>query len=113
MHPVPGGDRRILWGGHCMAFERSVRSDQGATFVVGTEGGRVFKCSLDFNELQAKEFAQKMAGAAADRVELRSPIREMSFDTHSGAVEGVDCSPFQVTRCWRVGLFAGCWVWDA
>lgn len=95
LFPAPGQEQRILWGATCMAFERSIRSDQNATFVAGTEGGRLFKCSLDFNDLQAKEFQQKVAGGAADRVELRCPIRDMHFEQHAGPVQGADCSPFQ------------------
>ncbi len=35
------------------------------TFMVGTEGGRIFKCYNDVNDHNAKEFAK--VGAAAER----------------------------------------------
>ncbi|EFJ42777.1 hypothetical protein VOLCADRAFT_121494 [Volvox carteri f. nagariensis] len=35
------------------------------------------------------------AVAAGERVELRTPVREANYQTHAGAVFGLDCSPFQ------------------
>lgn len=118
--PQPGAERKFVWGGACMSFQREPRTAAGAagavgragellsprsplsgaggeaalgTFLVGSEGGKIFKCYSDVNDLSAKDFAKSLA--AGERVELRSPIRENFYTPHPGSVFGIDCSPFQ------------------
>jgi hypothetical protein len=67
-----------------------------STFVVGTEGGRIFRCYFDVNDLAAKDFQKALA--AGEKLELRCPIKEAGYLPHAGAVYGLDCSPYQVGR---------------
>lgn len=69
---VGGGERgRIVFGGTCLALQRagmgggggglggaSNAAEGSGTAVVGTEGGRAFKCLLDVSDLAAKDFAK-------------------------------------------------------
>ena len=99
--PCPGIDRKIVWGGTCMSFLKDpsrggggpAAQREGSTFMVGTEGGKLFKCYFDLNDAGVKEFVR--AQAAGEKAELRCPIRDTSFDAHAGSVYGLDCSPFQ------------------
>ncbi|GIL81731.1 hypothetical protein Vretimale_1322 [Volvox reticuliferus] len=105
LFPQPGIDRRFVWGGACMCFQREPRGastasggrgiggEAAGTFLVGTEGGKIFKCYNDANDTNTKEFSR--AVAAGERVELRTPVRDAGYAPHAGAVFGVDCSPFQ------------------
>ncbi|KAG2436250.1 hypothetical protein HXX76_006561 [Chlamydomonas incerta] len=108
MFPQPGVDRKFVWGGACMGFQREPRGtstaarekesglhggDAAGTFLVGTEGGKIFKCYNDANDINTKEFSR--AVGAGERVELRTPVREGGYQPHAGAVFGLDCSPFQ------------------
>lgn len=63
---------------------------------VGSEGGKLFKCYVDVNEMSLKEFGKKVE--AGERLELRVPIKDASYMEHAGSVFGIDCSPFQVRR---------------
>ncbi|GFR49870.1 hypothetical protein Agub_g11972, partial [Astrephomene gubernaculifera] len=67
--------------------------EAAGTFLVGTEGGRIFKCYNDTNDINVKEFSR--AVCAGEKVELRTPVREAGYSPHAGAVFGLDCSPFQ------------------
>uniref|UniRef100_A0A7R9V7G1 Uncharacterized protein n=1 Tax=Chlamydomonas euryale TaxID=1486919 RepID=A0A7R9V7G1_9CHLO len=93
--PQPGTSTKIVYGGTCMDFQ--VDATQSAvgglsTFMVGSEGGRVFKCYMDMNDAALKEFAK--SAAANERVELRCPIKDADYSQHAGAVYGLECSPF-------------------
>ncbi|KAG1673700.1 hypothetical protein FOA52_010569 [Chlamydomonas sp. UWO 241] len=94
--PQPGSSSKVMHGGACMGFQfdPAARSVGGlSTFMVGTEGGRVFKCYMDMNDEALKEFAKK--AGAGEKVELRCPIKEADYSAHAGAVYGLDCCPFQ------------------
>ncbi|GLC41313.1 WD repeat-containing protein 34 [Pleodorina starrii] len=118
LFPQPNVDRKFVWGGSCMAFQREPRGasvaaasgkDAGkdgggggggisgvggeGTFLVGTEGGKIFKCYNDANDVNTKEFSR--AVAAGERFDLRTPVKEAGYQAHAGAVFGLDCSPFQ------------------
>ncbi|KAG2497783.1 hypothetical protein HYH03_004055 [Edaphochlamys debaryana] len=109
LYPQPGIDRKFVWGGACMAFQREPRGvsqqseskgnaavhggEMAGTFLVGTEGGKIFKCYNDVNDASQKDFAKQLE--KAERVEMRTPVREANYTPHAGAVFGVDCSPFQ------------------
>eukprot|EP00899_Mesostigma_viride_P008749 jgi/Mesvir1/17876/Mv12952-RA.1 len=95
----PGqSDRRLTWGGTAMALSSVNRDDYG-TFVVGTEGGTLYKCFMHHNELMVAEFAQahtadKDKDAKPKRAfQYRSPIKT-EYVAHAGPVHCVDCSPF-------------------
>ncbi|KAL6746866.1 hypothetical protein V8C86DRAFT_2929599 [Haematococcus lacustris] len=111
--PAQGLDRKIVWGGTSMSFAHDTpgaapggKSASGAarpeggglslssnTFFVGTEGGRVFRCYLDVNDIAVKQFQKGLA--AGERPELRCPIKDAAYASHAGAVYGLDCSPYQ------------------
>ncbi|MEW5310407.1 MAG: hypothetical protein WDW38_002207 [Sanguina aurantia] len=100
--PQPHSERNVLWGGCCMSFQVEGRSGGGGgggggtasnTFMVGSEGGKLFKCYVDVNEMSLKEFGKKVE--AGERLELRVPIKDASYMEHAGSVFGIDCSPFQ------------------
>ncbi|KAJ9521298.1 hypothetical protein QJQ45_001174 [Haematococcus lacustris] len=117
--PAQGLDRKIVWGGTSMSFAHDTpgaapggKSASGAarpeggglslssnTFFVGTEGGRVFRCYLDVNDIagravsRVKQFQKGLA--AGERPELRCPIKDAAYASHAGAVYGLDCSPYQ------------------
>eukprot|EP00798_Chlamydomonas_sp_ICE-L_P001991 gene1991-33412_t len=96
--PSPGSDHKILWGGTCMSFQVNAarQGGEGGTFIVGTEGGKIFKCYCDINDVSLKEFAKTaVLNDAKLAQELRCPIKETDYTPHAGAVYGVDCSPFQ------------------
>mmetsp|Transcript_27063 Transcript_27063/g.59154 ORF Transcript_27063/g.59154 Transcript_27063/m.59154 type:complete len:588 (-) Transcript_27063:554-2317(-) len=120
--PSPAMDRKILWGGTCLSFQKDPQAAgrgaaQGAapaassggaapggaeagTFIVGTEGGKIFRCYADLNDAALKDFSRAAAAAAENpasgkSVELRVPIRDAEYSTHAGAVYGIDCSPYQ------------------
>lgn len=89
--PGPHGSM-VMWGGTCMTFDKKAMGDS-ATFLVGSEGGRVFKCYYDLNDAASKEFAKALAGGKPP--EMRAPIKDTDYDRHAGAVYGIDFSPFQ------------------
>lgn len=58
---LPGNERRVVIGGASMALQRGgggVTDAGGSMAVVGTEGGRTFKCNLETTELSVREFAK-------------------------------------------------------
>lgn len=94
--PQPGSSQKIVYGGSCLSLqEEPKQTNLGsiATFMVGSEGGRIFKCYMDMNDTALKEFAK--AAAAGERIDLRCPIQDANYSAHAGAVYGLDCSPFQ------------------
>eukprot|EP00983_Pelagomonas_calceolata_P043746 1139019-Pelagomonas_calceolata.AAC.11 len=91
--------------------------------MAGTEGGKIFRCFFDMNDLQAgirgscafpyflalftltsfspstaaKEFQRALAGGEMkEKQDLRCPIKEASYVPHAGSVYSMDCSPYQV-----------------
>lgn len=202
MYQHPGSDRRVVWGGTSMSFQRdpnrtaqasaASRGGKGAaagagvgmpdalnTFMVASEGGRLFRCYHDASDVACADWQKAvLAGAraghqqaskqarffvspyllacgaraslglarpqqrpqtvmtcyshpgapcmhapvslhgrpcmshppssnacvhapcgadappAGEKVELRNPIKDSSYQAHSGAAFGVDCSPF-------------------
>ncbi|GIL81732.1 hypothetical protein Vretifemale_10742 [Volvox reticuliferus] len=70
LFPQPGIDRRFVWGGACMCFQREPRGastasggrgiggEAAGTFLVGTEGGKIFKCYNDANDTNTKVSGQ-------------------------------------------------------
>ncbi|XP_065071936.1 cytoplasmic dynein 2 intermediate chain 2-like isoform X2 [Rhopilema esculentum] len=66
----------------CMSFAK----DDPDIFVIGSEGGGLFKCYLDSEDVTSK-------GTAGTRVYLRSPVT-LAYAPHIGPVYSVDCSPF-------------------
>ena len=53
----PDTRKMVLWGGTCMALpQQGFQSPAGC--LVGTEGGAVFKCSLDATQPAQQAFAQ-------------------------------------------------------
>ncbi len=54
----PDTRKMVLWGGTCMAlFQRGFQQQPGGC-LVGSEGGAVFRCSLDSNAAAHQAFAQ-------------------------------------------------------
>lgn len=94
-----GAGRKNVWGGTCMAAASSdeVEGDRGA-YIVGTDGGPVFKCLLHHNSHSMDEFAK--AGGSA---RLVSPIKT-EYQAHAGPVQGAHCAPSQP------GIFATCGI---
>jgi len=88
---VPGTHKMVLWGGTSIAFSEGSADDRG-TFVVGTEGGSVYKCFMHHNEHMANEFVEDIA--SGEGLKLRTPIKS-TYEGHAGPVHGVDCSSFQ------------------
>ncbi|KXZ50241.1 hypothetical protein GPECTOR_17g879 [Gonium pectorale] len=121
LFPQPGIDRRFVWGGACMAFQREPRgasagqhggsaAGSGAASANGKDakGGKDGKGgkggAKDVGSGGSGVAAGEAAGtflefsravAAGERIELRTPVREAGYQTHAGAVFGLDCSPFQ------------------
>jgi len=120
--PAPGLDHKVLWGGTCMSFAKDImqtsktaagdmasgdhrhkRGEGGhgygagsIMFMAGTEGGKIFRCFFDMNDLQAKEFQRALAGGEMkEKQDLRCPIKEASYVPHAGSVYSMDCSPYQ------------------
>ncbi|GAX78283.1 hypothetical protein CEUSTIGMA_g5725.t1 [Chlamydomonas eustigma] len=95
--PQPGSSQKVLHGGSCLSFQaggqQQVLLEGSSTFMVGTEGGKIFKCYMELNDGALKDFAK--AASSGERQELRSPIKDGDYKPHAGAVFGVHCSPFQ------------------
>ncbi len=94
--PQPGSSLKVVHGGMALSLQGGQQQrimDGSTTFMVGTEGGRVFKCYLELNEAAVKDFAK--AAASGEKLELRNPIKEADYTPHGGSVFGLDCSPFQ------------------
>ncbi|XP_074642732.1 cytoplasmic dynein 2 intermediate chain 2-like [Tubulanus polymorphus] len=66
----------------CISFSR----DDKSTFLVGSECGGLFKCSMRMRGTPAGSHIKSS-------VMLTSPVT-FSYDTHTGPVYSVDCSPF-------------------
>ena len=57
-HQHPDTRKAVLWGGSCMALLQGDSRQAGAACLVGTEGGAVFRCSLETNAASLQAFAQ-------------------------------------------------------
>jgi len=78
--------------------------EERGSFVIGTDGGPIFKCLLQHNASMQEEFqkahlpqAQSAGGtvvAASGGPKLRSPIKS-EYRSHAGVVYGLECSPYQ------------------
>mmetsp|Transcript_3035 Transcript_3035/g.3379 ORF Transcript_3035/g.3379 Transcript_3035/m.3379 type:complete len:551 (-) Transcript_3035:210-1862(-) len=102
LRPHPDTSKMVLWGATGIGFHphTALAEDQGAsllstnqgTFVVGTDGGTVYRCLMHHNSQMEAEFTK--AVSSNGKVKFRSPIRA-EYEAHAGIVAGVDCSPFQ------------------
>mmetsp|Transcript_4572 Transcript_4572/g.8598 ORF Transcript_4572/g.8598 Transcript_4572/m.8598 type:complete len:549 (-) Transcript_4572:279-1925(-) len=102
VHPHPKTQRRVLWGGSALSFHThtalaedrtaSMLSVNQGAFVVGTDGGTVYRCMFHHSTQMEAEFIRTVSENG--KPNLRSPIKA-EFSGHSGPVHGVDCSPFQ------------------
>lgn len=106
-HPLPNSSRANLWGVTALALStRNTRAhlsvartaDYEGAFIVGTEGGAVFRCLLGYNASASERF---ISGATSDNEKWRSPVKQ-AYDMHVGPVYGVDTCPH------RRGLFLTC-----
>ncbi|KAK9816533.1 hypothetical protein WJX72_001622 [[Myrmecia] bisecta] len=75
------------WGGVSLAFPDQ-QHQASSMCVVGTEGGAVLNCVLDYTDAAAKEFAE--AVAAQQALSWPSPVRS-DYAAHIGPVHGVHC----------------------
>ena len=74
------------------------------TFLIGTEGGVIFKGFMHHNEAMMKEFEgqqKESEGWRAAQRKLISPLKS-EYEGHLGSVQGVDSSPF------HRNVFASC-----
>ncbi|XRB08183.1 Wd repeat-containing protein 34 [Pycnococcus provasolii] len=108
-HPLPNTARPVLWGVTSLALSESANArrsgisaargaDYEGAFVVGTEGGSVFRGLLGYN---ANASAAFIASAESGNVKWRSPVRQ-AYDAHAGPVYAVDTCPH------RRGIFLTC-----
>lgn len=58
MWQQPDTRKLVLWGGTCMALPGQSCHAQSGGCLVGTEGGAVFRCSLDGSRSSLQAFAQ-------------------------------------------------------
>lgn len=106
MFPQPGVDRKFVWGGACMGFQREPRGtstaardketglhggDAAGTFLVGTEGGKIFKCYNDANDVNTKVCGSRRRGRG-----LRCFTRTYP---HEMATQHVPCSLHSKPPC--------------
>ena len=76
--------------------------NQGA-FVVGTDGGTVYRCVLSHNKQMEADFTKAIADN--QKPKLRSPIRS-EFASHSGAFDAPSSTIFVP----YLGCRKTCWV---
>lgn len=57
----PGTHKMVLSGGTCMALPQQGFQQQPGGCLVGSEGGAVFRCSLESNAAARQAFAQVTA----------------------------------------------------
>ena len=57
-HQHPETRKTVLWGGSCMALLQGGSGQGGAACLIGTEGGAVFRCSLEIDGATLQAFAQ-------------------------------------------------------
>jgi ribulose-5-phosphate 4-epimerase/fuculose-1-phosphate aldolase len=93
--PHPKTKRLVVWGGTAMAFHSNISGgaeDQGAnasslmsanhgTFVVGTDGGTVYRCMFQHNAATETEFSKHCADKST--VKFRTPIKG-EYTAHAG-----------------------------
>lgn len=101
MWQQPGGHNKVIFGGTSMSMlsqggtgAHHHQMDGTATLMVGTEGGKIFRCYMELNEAALRDFS-KAAASGTDKVDLRNPIKEGDYAMHAGSVLGLSCSPFQ------------------
>lgn len=58
MHQHPVSRKMVLWGGSCMSLQQRDSRQLGAACMIGTEGGAVFRCSLETDPASLQTFAQ-------------------------------------------------------
>lgn len=58
LHPHPETSKMVLWGGTCMYLPQQQLGHLDCTCLIGTEGGAVFRCSLDMSPASLGAFAQ-------------------------------------------------------
>lgn len=93
IHSNPKTHKIITWGGTCMSFQQHQKRDT-ATFVVGTEGGGVFRCLLDDQDRHGT------VGGGQSRKKRTAIKADFSF--HAGMTTHCASSPFHRS------LFATC-----
>ena len=54
----PDSRKMVLWGGTCMALPQQGFQQQPGACLMGSEGGAVFRCSLDSTAAARQTFAQ-------------------------------------------------------
>jgi WD40 repeat protein len=80
----------------------AILGSQGS-FVVGTDGGTVYRCMFLHSSQMEAEFTRALAEPDGRKPTLRSPVKA-EFRAHAGPVHAVDCSPFQRN------VFASCGI---
>lgn len=58
MWQQPDTRKLVLWGGTCMALPGQSFHAQSGECLVGSEGGAVFRCSLNGSRTSLQAFAQ-------------------------------------------------------
>ncbi|KAL3131874.1 WD repeat-containing protein 34 [Trebouxia sp. C0009 RCD-2024] len=101
MWQQPDTRKLVLWGGTCMALPGQSCHAQSGGCLVGTEGGAVFRCSLDGSRSSLQAFAQ--AVQAQQKALVSSPIRSLVC-RHAGPVHAVTASPFDPGLVISAGL---------
>jgi hypothetical protein len=70
----PDTRKMVLWGGTCMALPQQSFQQQPGGCLVGSEGGAVFRCSLDSNAAARQAFAQVINILLISAVHIQSLV---------------------------------------
>ncbi|DBA85408.1 TPA: WD repeat-containing protein 34 [Trebouxia sp. C0005] len=97
----PDTRKMVLWGGTCMALPQQGFQQQPLGCLVGSEGGAVFRCSLDSNAAARQAFAQ--AVGAQQKGLVGSAIKSLVCQ-HAGPVHALSASPFDPNLALSCGL---------
>ena len=96
-HAHPRTKRRLRWGGSCLALHgEGGGGGTNAGFLVGTEGGAVFRCRMQHTQAMEEDFRRQALAEDAyerERAEMRTPI-QASHEAHEGPVHACAFSSF-------------------
>mmetsp|Transcript_27534 Transcript_27534/g.38011 ORF Transcript_27534/g.38011 Transcript_27534/m.38011 type:complete len:548 (+) Transcript_27534:45-1688(+) len=118
IHPHPRTHKRVIWGATAAAFHSTaaLANDQAAsstgaqgTFVVGTDGGTLYRCMFQHTPQMEQDFAKQVADH--EKVPFRSPIKA-EFTPSSGPIHSVHCSPFQRNVFSSCGIDGVVHIWN-
>ncbi|BFI24814.1 WD repeat-containing protein 34 [Marchantia polymorpha subsp. ruderalis] len=98
LYPRSHSSRAQYWGGTCMDVPANTKDH--STIIVGTEGGTVYRCGLQFTQKSINDFSRQVKDSGLltnscreGKLKLLSPIKSQ-HEPHVGPVHCIKFSPF-------------------